>query len=182
MGQTFEELIGIHLDHLYTAALCFTLDEHRAEELLQEATIRAFHEFCNIRAVAEFRQSMLAILVSTYLQRQRRMGRDPLAYDSDLEELFLSGSQHDPEPFPEPGTPGHRLLRDWMSRVWRELNDGDRLILWLADVERFRHSVVAAVTGLDEQEVRVRHYRARRMLSRGAARELGDRTTRGAEA
>jgi RNA polymerase sigma-70 factor (ECF subfamily) len=183
MGQTFEELIGNHLDHLYTAALCFTLDEHRAEELLQEATIRAFHEFCNVDAVTEFRQSMLAILVSTYVQRQRRTGRDPLAYDSDLPgEMFSSGSQHDLEPFPEPGTADYRLLREWMSSVWPELNDGDRLILWLADVERFRHSHVAAMTGLDEGEVRVRHYRARRMLSRRAAHELGGRTTRGAEA
>jgi RNA polymerase sigma factor (sigma-70 family) len=181
MGQTFEELIGDHLDHLYTAALCFTLDEHRAEELLQEATIRAFHEFCNVEAVTEFRQSMLAILVSTYLRRQRRMGRDPLACDSNLlEEMFSSGSRHDLEPFPEPGTVGYTLLRDWMSSVWPELNDGDRLILWLADVERFRHSHVATVTGLDEGEVRVRHYRARRMLSRRASRELGRRTTRGA--
>jgi RNA polymerase sigma-70 factor (ECF subfamily) len=183
MGQTFEELIGNHLDHLYTAALCFTLDEHRAEELLQEATIRAFHEFCNVNAVNEFREGMLAILVSTYLQRQRRMGRDPLAYDSELlEEMFASGSTYTLEPFPEPGTAGYRLLRDWMSRVWPELNDGDRLVLWLADVERFRHSHVADMTGLDEEEVRVRHYRARRMLSRRAARELGGRTTRDAEA
>ncbi len=69
-----------------------------------------------------------------------------------------------------------------MSQVWSELQDGERLILWLADVERLRHGKVAALVGLDEHAVRSRHYRARLRLSRGAADTLGRGELRGREA
>lgn len=181
MRQTFEELIGLHLDDLYSAALCFTLDEHRAEELLQEASIRAFHELSR-RRDGDFRLTMLEVLVSTFLQRQRRMGRDPLAPETEPLDEMLSGGAPVIQPFPEPGTPGYRLLRDWMNRVWSRLDTGDRLLLWLADVERIRHALVAAMVGLDVEEVRSRHYRARLRLSHEAAREVGRSAAGGAEA
>lgn len=172
MGQTFEELIGLHLDGLYSAALCFTLDEHRAEELLQEASIRAFHELSWQRGAAEFRLVMLERLVTTHLQRQRRAGRDPLAAAGAPQQRNGGESLRGLKPFPQPGTPGHVLLRSWMRGAWLELDDGDRLILWLADVERIRHPVVAKMIGIDVEEVRNRHYRARSVLSRGAADQL----------
>jgi RNA polymerase sigma-70 factor (ECF subfamily) len=183
MGQTFEELIGLHLDDLYSAALCFTLDELRAEELLQEASIRAFHEFPRRRQTTEFRDSMLEVLVSTYLQRERRTGRDPLATDTaPKEEVLYATAGIQVEPFPEPGTPGYRLLRHWMNQTWAQLDDGDRLVLWLADVERLRHTAIAGLVGRDEEDVRNRHYRARLMLSQGAARQLVERMSGDAEA
>jgi DNA-directed RNA polymerase specialized sigma24 family protein len=181
MGQTFEELIGRQLDDLYSAALCFTLDEHRAEELLQEASIRAFHESARRPPDWDFRLAMLNILVSTYLQRQRRMGCDPLAEGTEPLDKILSTNPMRIEPFPEPGAAGYRLLRDWMDRVWSELDAGDRLVLWLADVERIRHAVVAGMVGLDVEAIRSRHYRARLALSRGVGRQL-DRAVGGADA
>ena len=182
MAQTFEELIGVHLDDLYSAARCFTQDEHLAEQLLQEASIRAFHEFPRLGRDSDFRYSMLGVLVSTYLQRRRRQGHDPLAPDRALDDEILSAEPRGSiEPFPEPGTPAYRLLLDWIGRVWSELDDGDRLILWLADIERIRHRRVAEMTGLAEDEVRARHHRARRVLSHGAARVLDRHAAGGAE-
>ncbi len=181
MGQTFEELIGLHLDDLYSAALCFTLDEHRAEELLQEASIRAFHELSRRPRKTDFRTAMLEVLVMTYLQRQNRRGLDPFASEPEPLDEMLRMTPRRFAPFPEPGTAGYRLMRDWMSRVWSDLDTGDRIILWLTDVERIRHPVVAGITGLDVDEVRSRHYRARLAMSRGAAQEL-DRAVGGAGA
>lgn len=176
MAQTFEELIGSYLDGLYSAALCFTADEHRAEELLQEAAIRAFHQYLGRRWPSDFRQSMLEMLVTTYLERERRLGRDPLSPQLAPPHETADGSDgRDVEAFPLPGTNGYALMREWLSRNWPRLDDGDRLVLWLADVERIRHPRVAEMIGIDEQQVRSRHYRARRVLSRGAARELARR-------
>lgn len=181
MGQTFEEHIGLHLDDLYSAALCFTLDRNRAEDLLQEASIRAFHELSRRGLEKDFRVEMLKVLVTTYLHRQRREGHDPLESDVGLlSEMFDDAWRQDAEPFPEPGTTGYRILRDWIGEIWSELDDGDRLVLWLADVERMRHAVVASITGLDEQQVRLRHHRARTVLSRGAIRRLRSQSKRGA--
>jgi DNA-directed RNA polymerase specialized sigma24 family protein len=178
MGQTFEELIGFHLDELYSAALCFTLDEHKAEELLQEASIRAFHELPPRGHAEDFRLAMLDVLVSTYLQRQRRQGHDPLREEpAKLEKMMAAAPHQRVEPFPEPGTPGFRLLVEWMSRMWTDLAAGDRLILWLADIERIRHRRIAEMVSRPKEEVRARHYRARLALSHGAAQQLGRRET-----
>ncbi|UCC73773.1 MAG: hypothetical protein JSV86_04210 [Gemmatimonadota bacterium] len=183
MAQAFEELIGSFMDDLYSAAICFTLDEHLAEELLQEASIRAFHEFPRVQRRADLRHLMLALLVSTYLQRRRRQGHDPLAPDSGLYgEVEGTVPQQQVGQFPEHGTPRYRLLLNWAGHFWSQLDDGDRLVLWLADVERLRHRRVAEMTGLGVEEVRARHYRARRALGQGAARELGRRAYGGVEA
>lgn len=176
MARAFEELIGPHLDGLYSAALCFTLDEHRAEELLQEASIKAFHEFAGHDPDVDFQQSMLKVLVSTYLLRQKRKGANPLASEAaPVTELFSHNVEPYAEPFPEPGTPGYKLLRAWLNQAWPQLDDGDRLVLWLADVEGLRHSQVAQMIDAGMEEVRSRHYRARRILSRGAALRLKKR-------
>jgi RNA polymerase sigma-70 factor (ECF subfamily) len=178
MARAFEELVGAHLDDLFSAALCFTLDEGRAEELVQEASIRAFHEYAHRQRGADFRHLLLGTLVSTHLRRERRQGRDPLAPDGGLHDEMKRRKEQMPiEPFPDVGSPGYRVLLDWFSRVWAQLEDGDRLVLWLADVERLRHRRVAEMTGLGLEEVRARHYRARRNLSWSAARELGRRAS-----
>jgi DNA-directed RNA polymerase specialized sigma24 family protein len=70
-----------------------------------------------------------------------------------------------------------------MNRVWSDLDEGDRLILWLADVERLRHRRVAEMIGIGEEQVRNRHYRARLILSQEAVREIaGLRSAAGMEA
>jgi len=181
MGQTFEELVALHLDDMYSAALCFTLDEHRAEELLQEASIQAFHQLSRGARETDSRIDLLRVLVTTHLRRQGRQGLDPFAREPEPLDEMLRKTLKRFEPFPEPRTAGYRLMREWMSRVWLDLDAGDRIILWLADVERLGHPLVANITGLDADEVRSRHYRARLGMSRGAAREL-DRAAGGADA
>ena len=48
---------------------------------MQEAAIRAFHEFRSGVGPADFRLWMLGILVTTYLLKERRRGVDPVAVD-----------------------------------------------------------------------------------------------------
>ncbi|HSG82279.1 MAG TPA: sigma factor-like helix-turn-helix DNA-binding protein, partial [Gemmatimonadota bacterium] len=128
-------------------------------------------------------RAMLEALVSTFLQREKLAGRDPLARLGAPPEAFPNVDlQVEVDPFPAPGTPGYRLLRQWMTWVWNRLDDGDRVVLWLADVERLPHPAIARMTGAQEEDVRARHYRARLTLSRGAARRLAQGAVGGAEA
>lgn len=173
MAQTFEELISSDLDGLYSAALCFTQDEHRAEELLQETAVQAFHEFRSGRSESDFRVWMLEMLVANYLRRQRRSGADPLAERLDgIDDLGAADADARSVSFPEPGTRAYEWLRSWLDGAWPELDPGDRLVLWLAAVERIRPSRMARMLNLDEEQVRRRHFRARRALSSGAFRQL----------
>lgn len=176
MAQTFEELISSNLDGFYSAALCFTLNEGDAEELLQEAVIRGFNEFSRHKRVADFGAWMLGVLVGTYLERERRRGEDPLAETDRLEEDLGNGAGWSRlRPFPERGSPERGWLHGWLGRAWKELDAGDRLVLWLSDVERLRHTRVAELIGIGMEQVRRRHYRARRMLSISVKEQLQQR-------
>lgn len=171
MAETFEELVGRHLDGLYSAALCFTRDEHRAEVLLQEAAIRGFHEFAGGEDEARFRQWMLGLVVQAYLRRERRRGQDPLAGRGVTVGEDLETGSSGPG-LPERGSKRYRAFGDWLDRVLGDLDPGDRMILWLSDVERLRSRDVSEMIGVTETEVRGRHYRARRTLSAWARAEL----------
>lgn len=179
MSEAFEELIGRELDGLYSAARCFTLDEDRAEELLQEAAIRGFHAFARRRQGPEFREWMLGVLVATHLDREGRAGRDPLG--SSAEEVEIGEGSEEPRrgALPAPDDPAASRFAAWLEGAWAELDAGDRLILWLSDVERLRHGQVARILNRPEEDVRRRHYRARRSLSRRARAELGGRNAAG---
>lgn len=172
MAETFEELISRHLDGLYSAALCFVGDEHRAEELLQEAAVRGFHEFAVDADAESFRERMLGRLVQAYLRRERRRGRDPLSEDGFEVGEEVDGEARPSGRMPSRGSAGYQEFERWLERVLGELDDGDRLILWLTDVEGLGHGKVAEMVGSSEEGVRARHYRARRTLSIWARTEL----------
>ena len=61
-----------------------------------------------------------------------------------------------------PGTP--ELSRD-MERLFKTLDSRQQSLLWLAYVEGFSHSEIAALLGLKEQSVKVVLLRARRQLA-----------------
>ena len=183
MTQTFEELISAELDALYSAALCFTQDDHQAEDLLQESAIRAFHEFRSGRPKSDVRVWMLGKLVTTYLRRERLRGADPLSETLEaMGDMVSTVADVVGVSFPEPGTRAHERLRSWLDQAWPEVDPGDRLVLWLSAVERLRPARVAQMLELDEEQVRRRHYRARRGLSSGALRRIAEGRLGGAEA
>jgi RNA polymerase sigma factor (sigma-70 family) len=179
MSEAYEELIGRELDDLYSAARCFTLNEGRAEELLQEAAIRGFHAFSR-RRQAQFHGWMLGMLVATHLERERRRGADPLGSSVEGVEIGEWSGAPRRGALPGPDDPAASRFGAWLERAWAELDDGDRLILWLADVERLRHAEIADIVGRPEEDVRRRHYRGRRVLSRRARIDFGGRAAAGA--
>lgn len=48
-GEIFEELLLAHLDSLYAFALRLTRNPHAAEDLVQEASLRAFRGFSKLQ-------------------------------------------------------------------------------------------------------------------------------------
>jgi RNA polymerase sigma factor (sigma-70 family) len=176
-AETFEELVGRHLDNLYSAALCFARDPHRAEEILQEAAIRGFHEFSRRTDRVPFREWMLGLLVSTYRSREARGGADPLPAEGPGGIEVGEGAEPSTRAprLPEPDSPAYRALGDSVERAWAELDPGDRVVTWLCDVERLDHARVARMLDVPKGHVRRRHHRARRSLASRAKEMLGER-------
>jgi len=66
---------------------------------------------------------------------------------------------------PEREVPGSPELSRDMERLFKTLDSRQQSLLWLAYVEGFSHSEIAALLGLKEQSVKVVLLRARRQLA-----------------
>ncbi len=65
----------------------------------------------------------------------------------------------------EHSTPGHRLEQDAdVAKIFSELSERDRALLWLAYVEGESHEEMASSLGVGRRSIKVMLFRARRRL------------------
>lgn len=165
-GRAFEELLGQHLDALYRTALRLSGGrEADAEDLLQEATLRAFERFDQLRDPKAGLSWMLTILSRTHLNtvRSQRRRAETLMGDYDtgaFEQALLEWQPvASPEEMVVAGSRRERLL-DAVDALGSEL----RTVVVLADLEGLPQRQVAALLEIPEGTVASRLYRARRKL------------------
>ncbi len=163
---TFEALLTAHLDALYRTALrlCGS-NVADAEDLLQEAALRAFEGFGALREREAGRAWLFTILVRTHLNRARTVRRRAETLESDLDEAGFESALAGWSPVATPVEVFHRRqLRESIARAIEELPAELGQVVALMDVEGFRQREAAAILGLPEGTVASRLFRARRLL------------------
>lgn len=161
----FGALASRHLDAAHAAALAVTLDRHDAEDVVQEAFLRALDRLESCRPAEKFRPWLLTIVRNQAfdLRRRRRVrAAEPL-------EAAESRSSHAREPllFAERGD-----LREHLEAALVTLTDLRREVLLLHDLEGWRHGEIAEHLGIAEGTVRAHLFRARRDLRARLSPEL----------
>jgi RNA polymerase sigma-70 factor (ECF subfamily) len=164
--RAFEELLSEHLDALYRTALRLcggrTAD---AEDLLQDASLRAFERFAELRDRGAARTWMFTILTRTHLNRLRagRRRAEILAVDLDEHAFEMALETWQPGLAPDERTDAV-LARDRLAAALDALDEPLRTVVWLSDVEGFRQREVAEMLGIPEGTVASRLFKARRSL------------------
>jgi RNA polymerase sigma-70 factor (ECF subfamily) len=170
---TFEEALAAHLDALYATALRLTRDPSLAEDLLQDAVLRAYRNFRDLRSRERFRSWLFTILVNTAKNQARDASRRVPFVDIDLDTLLedpllADGGAASPESIllreclPEDLEAGLEALPEPLLRV-----------LWLADVEEFTIAEVAGILGIPTGTAASRLHRARRAMREHLAARAG---------
>jgi RNA polymerase sigma-70 factor, ECF subfamily len=164
----FERLVLVHLDAAFNLARYLVRDPDDAEDVVQEACMRAMRYFASFRGV-NGRAWLLAIVRKTcYTLLERR--RDRLAASEFDEEL------HSPEPgMPEPeaqlsralATEAVRRAVDALPLVFRET-------VVLRELEGLSYKEIADVTDVPVGTVMSRLARARGLLERALAQVGGE--------
>jgi RNA polymerase sigma-70 factor (ECF subfamily) len=77
----FEELARPHLDALYRTALRMTGGAQAAEDLVQEAFLKAFRAFGRFERGTNFKAWIFTILTNAYINEYRRDARAPEVRD-----------------------------------------------------------------------------------------------------
>jgi len=178
--QLYHDLIRPYERSVYQMALSYMKNESDAEDVAQEAFVRAFRSLASFRAEAKFSTWLISITVNEARNRLRR--RSVLHIDS------LDTSSEDGKPI------SPAFLRDWreipsevlerkeIGRLLQEavetLPDIYRQVFLLRDVEEMNVHDTAQALNISISSVKVRLHRARRMLQQCLAPQLKTATRR----
>jgi RNA polymerase sigma-70 factor (ECF subfamily) len=154
-GAEFERLFLLYMDAAYNLARLLTRNAHDAEDVVQEAYLKAFKAFPRFRGTAT-RPWFLTIVRNTCFSwiRDNHGRADGAEYH---EELHASS-----EPTPEAESMGRERTRA-VERCVERLSAEFREVIVLREMEELSYQEIAAITGVPPGTVMSR-------LSRGRAR------------
>jgi RNA polymerase sigma-70 factor (ECF subfamily) len=152
----FEQLVRRHADRLYVVVLRFLGDRHEAEEVTQEAFIRAWRGIGRFKGDAQFFTWLYRIGINEAHRRTARRPPPGLVSSLDQRPVDLPDRGDSPQRRAERGD-----LRAALERAVRALDPDYRAPLILRDIEGLSTAESAAIMGLGEAAFKSRLHRAR---------------------
>ena len=163
----FDELVRRHADGLFAVVVRLCADAHEAEEVTQEAFLRAWRGLPGFRGDAQFFTWLYRIGVNE--ARRRADGRRRRA-EVGVVSLDEQREQESPDRSVQPADRAEQSdLRRLLEAAIAALPADHRAALVLRDVEGLSTTQAAAVLGLREAAFKSRLHRAREMLRSGLA-------------
>lgn len=162
--RDFNDEALVHLDTLYSVALRLTGDPADAEDLVQEAVLKAYRAWDRYERGTNCRAWLLTILRNTFINEFRKRSKRPrpVAFET-VEELSVFESVQDADP---EGSFFRHIVDDEVRRAIDELPEEFRTPVVLSDVEGLSYAEIAQVMGLPVGTVKSRLFRGRRRLQR----------------
>lgn len=162
------EALG-YIDSLYRTALRMTRNPADAEDLVQEAYLRAFRSLHQFKPGTNLRAWIFRIMTNAYINEYRKRSRRPTSSSlDDLEEFYLYDHLIDSGVQPTSERPEDvvldRLTAQDVIDALDSLSDDFREVVLLADVEGFSYREIAEIMDIPVGTVMSRLYRARRRL------------------
>ncbi len=151
----FEALYRAHVGRVYALCLRLTADRARAEELTQDAFVRAWERLASFRGESAFSSWLYRLTVNVVFLGQRAGRRRAL-------RVFTT---EDPAAFERPGDAASTVAGQLdLERAIAALPPGAREVFVLHDVEGYRHHEIARLNGIAVGTSKAQLFRARRLL------------------
>jgi len=152
--DAFERLYRSHVARVYALCLRLTANRHAAEELTQDAFVRAWERIRSFRGQSAFSTWLHRLTVNVVYSAHRSNARRE-ERTMEVEDLEAYS------PAARPERPAERMD---LEEAIAKLPPGARRIFVLHDVEGYQHDEIAAMTGLAVGTSKAQLHRARRML------------------
>ena len=172
--QLYHELVRPYERSVYMMALSYMKNEADAEDVAQEAFIKAFRNLSTFRGDAKFSTWLISITLN---EARNRLRRQSIVRMQSLDE-----------PSNEDGAVSPALLRDWreipseavereevrtlIKKAVETLPEIYRQVFLLRDVEELDVNETAHTLSISISNVKVRLHRARMMLQKELAPQL----------
>jgi RNA polymerase sigma-70 factor, ECF subfamily len=164
----FEAVVRPHLEYLYAIAVRLCGNQTAAEDLVQDALLRAFRGFDGLRNRDRPRLWLTRVLTNAFHDRSRAHHDDQTVSVDDNFDLFDKIVEEDPFPYSD------RVHLDFLElfddediiRVLQRLHHSHRVALILAYVYGYKAREIAEIADAPLGTVLARLYRARKQLER----------------
>lgn len=163
--ETFESLTRPHVEAMWRTAFRMTGDRDDADELTQEACLKAYRSFSHFEPGSNYRAWIFRILSNLCLDHLRRQARSPVVRldpdDKDLERGATVPRNRDPD------VQAFRSeIRTAVLRAMSQLTPEIRVVVALALLEERTYKEIAEIVGCPVGTVRSRLSRGRQQLRR----------------
>jgi len=166
----FEVQVGQHLDGLYSTALRLTRNRTAAEDLVQDAMLKAWRSFHTFQQGTNIRAWLYRILMNAHFDRHRKDTRAPEIVQEEVSEFYLYSKARESAVLSDAGNPEVQVLDQVMDAEVRESLEAlpmqFRAAVLLVDVEGFSYKEAADVLEIPVGTVMSRLYRGRHMLQK----------------
>ena len=168
-AATFEQLAMPLFDQLYNFAHWLTQDRSEAEDLVQEAYVKALRGFSSFQPGTNFRAWIYRILRNTFLTSRSGLKAAMVPLDEE-EAAELPAATQTPE-----AVLIERSQHELLQQVMEELPVHFREILLLCELEEMSYQEIAETLSIPIGTVMSRLSRARKTLREQLQRRLGSK-------
>lgn len=167
LAERFEREALPLLDQLYGAALRMTRNPSDAEDLVQDAYIKAFQGFRSYRPGTNLKAWMYRILTNAYINDYRKAQRRPAEYATDdiTDSQLAETASHHSTGLQSAEVEALALLPDEEIReALMDLKEDYRMVVYYADVEGLPYKEIAEIMDTPIGTVMSRLHRGRKQL------------------
>jgi len=163
-ADAFYELVHPYERAVFLSALSLTRNDADAEEVAQEAILKAFKNIAGFRREAKFSTWLIQIAINEAKMKIRKNRRH--LYDSIEEPQMSDDGDYIPKDFADwREIPSEALerkeLRNALASALNSLPEKYRTVMMLRDVQQLSIAETAQVLGISEANVKTRLSRAR---------------------
>jgi RNA polymerase sigma-70 factor (ECF subfamily) len=175
----FEALLTPILTPAFGTALHLARNRDDAEDLVQEAALRAFRSFHTFQKGTNFKAWFFRILTNQFLYRYRQKQRQPQMTDlEDASDLYMYSQTGQAGLHQRSSDPAalvlERLSAEEIAQAVQALPDEYRLVATLYFMEEFSYEQIAEIVERPIGTVRSRLHRARKLLQKALWKTVTD--------
>lgn len=167
--RQFEALVAPHFAALHRAAFRLTRRRQDAEDLVQEACLRAYRELHTLATIEYVRGWLLRVQYRVFVDgvRRRRAARTDVGAVEDIADALASDA-----PGPEE-LAAAAFTRERLDDAWQRLTVEQRALLAL-HAEGYGLAELETITGKSRNVLSVRLHRARNRLAKLVGMDADD--------
>jgi RNA polymerase sigma-70 factor (ECF subfamily) len=159
------------MPQLYSAALRLTRNPADAEDLVQEAYLRAYRGFGGFTPGTNLKAWLYRILTNTFINAYRKKQRQPVTVlEDEIPDWYLYDHLADGQAAGDTASAEAQVLErmpdEDVQAALEALPENFRMAVWLADVEGFSYKEIAQILDIPIGTVMSRLHRGRKSLEK----------------